>query len=38
MDACYHLPCDDVDNVDLDRAATFADATLAVALRLAAED
>lgn len=38
MDACYHLPCDDVGNVDLERAATFADATLAVALRLAAED
>jgi Zn-dependent M28 family amino/carboxypeptidase len=34
-DACYHLPCDTIDNVDLHRAATAADATLAVALRLA---
>ncbi len=34
-DACYHLPCDTLDNVDLHRAATAADATLAVALRLA---
>ena len=35
-DACYHLPCDDVDNVDLERAAVVGDASLAVALRLAA--
>ena len=33
-DACYHLACDDVDNVDLERVALFADATLAVALDL----
>jgi Zn-dependent M28 family amino/carboxypeptidase len=35
-DACYHLPCDTIENVDLHRAAAYADATLAVALRLAA--
>jgi Zn-dependent M28 family amino/carboxypeptidase len=33
-DACYHLACDDIDNVDVDRIALFADATLAVALDL----
>jgi aminopeptidase S len=33
-DACYHLACDDIDNVDLERVALFADATLAVALGL----
>jgi Zn-dependent M28 family amino/carboxypeptidase len=33
-DACYHLACDDIDNVDAERAALFADATLAVALGL----
>ena len=33
-DACYHLACDDIDNIDLERAALFADATLAVALGL----
>jgi hypothetical protein len=33
-DACYHLACDDIDNVDLERIALFADATLAVALDL----
>jgi hypothetical protein len=33
-DACYHLTCDDIDNVDVERAALFADATLAVALDL----
>ena len=33
-DACYHLACDDIDNVDVDRAALFADATLAVVLDL----
>ena len=33
-DACYHLACDDIDNVDVERAALFADATLAVALDL----
>ena len=26
MDPCYHLPCDDLDNVDLDRTAELADA------------
>ncbi len=36
-DPCYHLPCDTVDNVDLERAALHADATLAVALRLATQ-
>ncbi len=33
-DACYHLACDDIGNVDLERVALFADATLAVALEL----
>jgi Zn-dependent M28 family amino/carboxypeptidase len=33
-DACYHLACDDIDNVDVERAALFADATLAVVLGL----
>jgi Zn-dependent M28 family amino/carboxypeptidase len=33
-DACYHIACDDRDNVDVDRVALFADATLAVALAL----
>jgi Zn-dependent M28 family amino/carboxypeptidase len=33
-DACYHLACDDLDNVDTVRVALFADATLAVALDL----
>jgi Zn-dependent M28 family amino/carboxypeptidase len=33
-DACYHLACDDIDNVDVERAVLFADATLAVALGL----
>jgi Peptidase family M28/PA domain len=33
-DACYHLACDDINNVDVERAALFADATLAVALEL----
>ena len=36
-DACYHLACDDLENVDLVRIATFADATLAVALELAGD-
>ena len=34
-DACYHLSCDDLDNVDIARVALFAEATLAVALALA---
>jgi aminopeptidase Y len=38
MDACYHLPCDDAANADLARVATFADASLAVALRLLEAD
>jgi Peptidase family M28/PA domain len=33
-DACYHLECDDLDNVDLERVTLFADATLAVGLSL----
>lgn len=33
-DACYHLACDDLDNVDLERVALFAQATHAVALAL----
>jgi hypothetical protein len=36
-DACYHLACDDVDNVDVGRVALFAEALLAVALGLAAD-
>lgn len=35
-DACYHLACDDLDNVDVRRVALFAEAVLAVALGLAA--
>ena len=35
-DPCYHLACDDLDNVDVDRAALFADATFAVAYALLA--
>ena len=27
---CYHVACDDVDNVDLERVAIFTDATFAV--------
>jgi Zn-dependent M28 family amino/carboxypeptidase len=34
MDPCYHLACDDIDNVDVARVALFAEATLAVALEL----
>jgi Zn-dependent M28 family amino/carboxypeptidase len=33
-DPCYHLACDDLDNVDVDRVVLFAEATLAVALDL----
>lgn len=33
-DPCYHLACDDLDNVDVDRVALFAEATCAVALEL----
>lgn len=29
-DPCYHIGCDDLDNVDVDRVVLFADATLAV--------
>lgn len=36
-DPCYHLACDTVENVDLERTALNADASLAVALRLAAQ-
>ncbi len=35
-DACYHLACDDIDNVDVARVALFAEATFAVALALLA--
>jgi aminopeptidase S len=35
-DACYHLSCDDLDNVDVARVALFAEAMLAVAVGLAA--
>jgi Zn-dependent M28 family amino/carboxypeptidase len=35
-DPCYHLACDDLDNVDVDRVALFAEATYAVALELMA--
>lgn len=30
FDACYHLACDDLDNVDLERVALFAEACFAV--------
>jgi Zn-dependent M28 family amino/carboxypeptidase len=33
-DPCYHIGCDDLDNVDIDRVALFADATVAVVRRL----
>jgi Zn-dependent M28 family amino/carboxypeptidase len=33
-DACYHLACDDIANVDLARVALFADATLGVTYQL----
>ncbi|HEU5324294.1 MAG TPA: M20/M25/M40 family metallo-hydrolase [Candidatus Limnocylindria bacterium] len=33
-DPCYHLACDDLDNVDIERVVLFADATYAVALQL----
>ncbi|MGH2418055.1 MAG: M28 family peptidase [Candidatus Limnocylindria bacterium] len=33
-DRCYHLGCDDLDNVDLERVALFAEATFAVAHEL----
>jgi aminopeptidase S len=33
-DACYHLACDDLDNVDVDRVSLFAEAIFAVALQL----
>jgi Zn-dependent M28 family amino/carboxypeptidase len=36
-DACYHLACDDLDNVDVERVALFAEATFAVTFALAAE-
>jgi Zn-dependent M28 family amino/carboxypeptidase len=35
-DPCYHLACDDIGNVDLDRVALFAEAMLAVAFELVA--
>jgi len=36
-DACYHLACDDLDNVDVERVALFAQATFAVSYALAAD-
>lgn len=33
-DACYHLACDTIDNVDIDRVALFAEATYGVAREL----
>ena len=33
-DPCYHIGCDDLDNVDLERVALFAEATLAVVATL----
>lgn len=36
MDPCYHIACDTIENVDLDRVALFADATYAVAQALMA--
>ena len=33
-DPCYHIGCDDLANVDLDRVVLFADATLAVVVAL----
>ena len=36
-DACYHLACDDLDNVDVERVALFAQATFAVTYALAAD-
>lgn len=33
-DPCYHIGCDDLDNVDLERVALFAEATLAVVASL----
>lgn len=35
MDACYHLACDTVANVNVDMVATFAQAALAVAVAIA---
>jgi Zn-dependent M28 family amino/carboxypeptidase len=37
MDACYHLACDTVDNVNVDLVADFAEAALAVAVAIASE-
>ncbi len=36
MDPCYHIGCDDIDNVDLARVALFAEATLSVVYELMA--
>ncbi len=35
LDACYHLACDTVENVNLGRVATFAQAAAAVAVAIA---
>jgi Zn-dependent M28 family amino/carboxypeptidase len=37
-DPCYHIACDDLDNVDVERVALFADVAAAVVLDLMAED
>jgi Zn-dependent M28 family amino/carboxypeptidase len=37
-DPCYHIGCDDLSNVDLDRVVLFADATLGVVRQLMRED
>ena len=34
MDPCYHIACDTIDNVDLERVAIFAEATYAVTVEL----
>ena len=36
MDPCYHIACDTIANVDLERVALFAEATYAVASGLMA--
>jgi len=37
-DPCYHIGCDDLDNVDIERVALFAEVTAAVVRELMAED
>ncbi len=38
MDPCYHIACDTIDNVDLERVAIFAEATYAVTQALMQAD